>query len=124
MEENKKVITGMSTVLTDGTLSNEIPFGVKSENVELENKKTLADAFNNTSEVIFEEDITMNLDSPGIYMYELPFELNKNLFYTVTIDDQVYSYIAPIKRTEDFMTIVGVGNDHAMDAEEAMTTGD
>lgn len=54
MEENKKVITGMSTVLNDGTLSNEIPFGVTSENVELNNETTLADMFMG-EEVIYEK---------------------------------------------------------------------
>ena len=39
MEENKKVITGMSTVLTNGTLSNEIPFGVDASNITYNNEQ-------------------------------------------------------------------------------------
>lgn len=53
MEENKKVIKSLSTVLNDGTLSEGIPFGAKAENIELDNGEFLSDMFDNEQEIVY-----------------------------------------------------------------------
>lgn len=115
MEENKKVIKSLSTVLNDGTLSEGIPFGAKAENVELASGTKLQDVFEVKTVNAYDGPFTLDRDhgtDPDSWMgFFTSFEIEEGKTYDVILGDRTYTgLVSKIFSEEDGMKAVGISS--------------
>lgn len=115
MEENKKVIKSLSTVLNDGTLSEGIPFGAKAENVVLASGTELQDVFEVKTIDAYDGPLTLDRDhgtDPDSWMgFFTSFEIEEGKIYDVIVGDHTYTgLVSQIFAEEDGMKSIGISS--------------